>query len=194
MRVLIKVYFPYRFVWKINVNLAMPVGRLRSLMHLGTDQLVFSGQILPDIGTLSGYGVKEGDTLVVVSNVPHDREMERWLVITNDADAFHDRMQFIVNEQTAQEAARIHDVLMAKIERKPKMFRRICSQLDTRRPKPSPQTSQATVMYDKPDQPSCLPLPVQWAVPAAPQAECEAQEDALVAERDPIEPAVKPNC
>ena len=186
------VYFPSRFVSKISVSLSTRVGDLRKLMRLGPCELVCQGQVLADSQTLRFYNMKERDTIVVISGVPSEHEIERWLVVTSDTEAFHDRMQFMVNEKTAREAARMHDVLMTKIERKPRTFRRVCAAVANRSADCEVRTTEVTVNYGKAEEPSSRPLPVHWPVEEIAKASVPTREETLVEDKEQPEPTVKP--
>jgi len=163
-RVSLVVYFPSRAVVRLSVNLAACVGGLRRVMGLDSCQFVLHGQLLSDALTFRFYNVKENDAIVVVPEQARGHEVDKWVLLTSDVDAFREKIQFIANENTAREAAKIRDEFMTKMERKPRSFRRLCNAAASAgRPfvyKPIALNAE----YDRPAAPATQALPVCWAL------------------------------
>jgi hypothetical protein len=155
------VYFPGRFVVRLSVSPTARISYLRSLIRDSTSSFVYNGEILNDAMTFAFYRIRELETIVVV---PASSEVEKWAQLTRDADAFQERIQFILNEDTARETARIRDMMLTKVERRPRPFRRLCLSVDAWPTRP-PSAIDAVPMkidYAPAQGPSCDPLPAAW--------------------------------
>jgi hypothetical protein len=132
-------------------------------MGLEDCQFIYNGQVLGDSMTFRSYRIKEKDTLVVVPGGPSGTEADRWLSLTQDEEGFHEKVQFILREDTAREAARIRDVLMTKMERKPRPFRRLCTAVMAMPlPTVAGKKIDLNIDYAQLEEPSIDPLPIFW--------------------------------
>lgn len=149
---------------KVNVDGTGRVSELRRVRQLDGCVVVFKGQILGDARTFDFYNVKENDTLIVVGGGRQDAEVEKWLNITGDGDrdSVQDRFRLLFDEGTAREVARIRDVLLTKVERKPRTFRRLCGVIREVARRPSGENSVALIEGPSATNPSIEPLPVMW--------------------------------
>lgn len=198
-RVPIRAYFPSRSVVTIKVNLSVRVSDLRKLMHLESCCFIYQGQIMCERRPLHTYNIKEDEVIVVISDAQQSPELDKWLSVTSEADCFQDRIRFMVNDTTARETAKLRDMVMTKIERKPRSFRRLCNAVQAL---PKRQFYNRDIPlnldYETPDAPSCAPVPVNWDGSANPSTDVgvAASEDALVSEKVPpvpVTPVIKPS-
>lgn len=160
-RVPLMVYVPCRFVVKLNLSLSDKVSDLRRVLKIGNGQfsLIFQGQLLSDSMSLDAYHIKERDTIVAIPT-SKETEVDKWMTITKDVDTFHEKIHFMANEQTAREAGRIRDLIMTKIERKPRSFRKLCESVQSVQRPIVPKSIDLVVDYPKLDGPCCEPLPL----------------------------------
>ena len=197
-RVPIMVYFPSRSVVKLKVNLSMSIGDLRKLMHLESCSFVYQGQLLCESMTLRSYDIKEKDAIVVIPDVPQASDVDKWISVTSDVDSFQDRIRVMVNDRTARETAKLRDMVMTKIERKPRSFRRLCGAVQAL-PKRNfyQRHTPIDISYPAPDGPSTAPLPTNWDTTANASADVgvAAPADALESDKVPpvsVPPVIKP--
>jgi hypothetical protein len=187
------VYFPGRFLLRVSVSPTARVSYLRSLIRDSTSSFVYNGVLLNDAMTFSFYRIRELETIVVV---PIPTEIEKWAQLTQDADAFQERIQFILNEETARETARIRDLMLTKLERRPRPFRRLCASLDSwpsRSPSPT-DGNPLQIHYPRADGPSCDPLPAAWmSLPVSRRAVHVAGPAELIQEGEAVGRPRRPN-
>jgi hypothetical protein len=185
------VYFPGRFVVRLSVSPSARISYLRSVIRDSTSSFVYNGEILNDAMTFSFYRIRELETIVVV---PAASELEKWAQMTRDADAFQERIQFILNEDTARETARIRDMMFTKLERRPRPFRRLCTSLDAWPARPPSATTRLTIDYPRADGPSCEPLPAAWTGrPVSTRALHVAGPAEIIQEGEVVQRSPRPN-
>ena len=162
-RISVMIYVPCRYVVKLNVNPKAHISDLRRLLTLEQCQFVFQGQLLVEARTFQFYRIKNGDTLVVVQSPDLGVEVDKWLSITDDVDSFRDKMKSVLNEDAGKETARIRDMLMTKLERKPRTFRKLCVAVEALSQRTF-RNKQIQLCTDFPagDAPSVEPLPVSF--------------------------------
>ena len=157
------IYHPCRYVVKLILNPKAHISDLRRLLPLEHCQFVFEGQLLVDTKTFQFYGIKTGDTLVVVQAAEMGLEVDKWLSITDDVDGFRDKMKSVLNEGAGRETARIRDMLMTKLERKPRTFRKLCVAVENLAQRTfSGKNIELNTDFVTGDAPSDKPLPVNW--------------------------------
>ena len=117
---------------------------------------------MSDSYPLMYYDIKERDIIIVV---PAESLTEQWISMTRNSEMFKDRVRNIIDYQTSQEMARIRDFQIAKIERRPKIFRRMCSSVNNpmTRTRSKPSFSLSRAPESPPPAPSAEPLPAFWA-------------------------------
>ncbi|EAY06505.1 hypothetical protein TVAG_257440 [Trichomonas vaginalis G3] len=161
----IMVYNPGRWILKANVLSTATVNDILQLIPDRIVKFVHNGIELTDSFSLSMYGVKEGDVIFVLPETKNGASYtEKWASLTKDRDLFHDRVCSLIDPETAMEAARIRDLQMLRMERKPKVFRKISSVYKS--DAPTKQKSKAPVNAVEPpklNKPSAAPLPTFWA-------------------------------
>lgn len=160
-RVPLMVYVPCRFVVKLSLSLSEKVSDLRKVLKIGNDQfsLIFQGQLLLDSVSLESYHIKEKDTIVAIPITSKETEIDKWLTITKDVETFHEKIHFMSNEKTTREAGRIRDLIMTKIERKPRSFRKLCQSVQSAQRPIESKSIDLVLNWPKQDGPSCEPLP-----------------------------------
>jgi hypothetical protein len=186
------VYFPGRFVVRLSVLPTARISYLRTVIRDSTSALIYNGELLNDAMTFAFYRIREFEIIVVV---PSHAAVERWAQVTRDADAFQERIHFILNEDTARETARIRDMMLTKVERRPRPFRRLCSALDLWPARPAAgDAAPLRIDYPRADGPSRDPLPAAWASrAAAPRAVRVAGPAELIQEGDVGVRSPRPN-
>jgi hypothetical protein len=167
------IYYTNRSVVTVNVLPSSPVGDIRQMTRLRDWDLICNGQILSDAITFESYGICSKDTIIALPSTRADTETRRWVAITRDSDAFHERLRLLMNEKTGNESARIHDVAMTKYERRPRAFRKLCV---TAQSALNPTTSQISLPsmtgYEPASEPNCAAMPFSWDTMSLPGTSC----------------------
>jgi hypothetical protein len=160
------------------------------MIDLRNCDLIFNGELLSDTATFDTYGIRSKDAIVAIPSNSETLEARRWLTITRDSDAFHEKIRFLLNENTAHESARIHDVVMNKIERRPRAFRRLCSTVDSIWSQhPSECSIASNVGYSPASAPSSAPLPFSWNPANMNEAACCIPAGPATVDVKPDQPA-----
>lgn len=135
-----------------------------------------------------------------------DEEVQKWIRLTQDTETFNEKMRMIVNQDNARETARLKDILLAKIERKPRYFRKLClavkenhnifgvpsSRLNYFEQNRN-QNSSLVIDYTSNNEPSTEPLPIFFPKTGADElCSLEKNGDTIFSETDSISPALKP--
>jgi hypothetical protein len=160
----VAVYCPCKCIMNLNVLPSSKIGELRKPLGLEDCHFVFNGQILGLGTTFKSHKIKAKDTLVVIPGGTVNAEVEKWRSWTEDKERFNERLRLVMRSDTTRETARIRDVMMTRLERKPRQFRRICGAMMS-----APATSRSAGKwssnfdYEGGAAPSCAPLPIFWS-------------------------------
>ena len=161
-RVELKICSPHRPVRIITARLS---GQIKALQGLWEDRkrFIFNGVELIESMTFDFYGIKDGDSIIAL---PADQAVfstHQWLNLTRDSDTFNDCMRWMLDPRTNGEASRLRDLHMLKMERRSKLFMRMCAPFaceDTR----ASAIPAANTTYSSATAPSTEALPVLWAL------------------------------
>jgi hypothetical protein len=124
--------------------------------------LIFNGQLLDDNCTLDFYNIQPNDSIVALPSSPAaSAQVERWMRITRDADAFSDCVRSLINEKSRSEVLRLQDLRAMRLESRPRVYRRICA-AECNTSTMSTGTVHPTVIPRKENEASNKPLPVYW--------------------------------
>jgi hypothetical protein len=152
------VYAPGRFAVKLPISPFAEVSELRSHINLGSSIFVWKGQLLLDRMTFAFYRICQMDVIVAVPGPV--LEAEKWTKVTEEAEAFQERVHFILNAGTALELARLRDLRHLRADAQGIGLRRPTTAWTGRAE--SPPSPPLTIDYRAPDHPSCDPLPAEW--------------------------------
>lgn len=162
-RVELIVCSPHQPVRLISAKLA---GQIRSLQRLWPNspkKFIFNGSILAPEMTFDFYGIRNGDTIIALSKESHENYTTtgRWITLTRDNENFSESIKSMIHPRTAREASRLKDLHLMKLERKPKLFMKLCEpfiEKDT-----ESKVEQSTLFLpDQATEPSTSALPVFW--------------------------------
>ena len=162
---------------------------------------MYSGMVITKNITFKSLGVKPGESIVLISSKSKSRscddEIQKWVQITQDMEAFNEKMQLILNEDNAREAARLWDVVLSKIERKPRSFRRLClalsenNKLRDAEENEENESNQLSTDYTIPDYPSTDPLPVFFSHDDKDDYCSMAKDESLLTMAETISPILR---
>lgn len=159
----IMVFNPGRWILKANVLSTATITDILQLIPDRFVRFIHNGTELSSTFSLSMYGVKEGDVIFVLPESKSGSYTEKWTNLTKDRDLFHDRVCSLIDPETAMEAARIRDLQMLRMERKPKVFRKISSVYKVDAPTKQKSKIPAIPNFPKKNEtPSIEPLPAFW--------------------------------
>jgi hypothetical protein len=113
--------------------------------------------------TFEFYGVRDGDSIVAlpIENEDSVYGTNHWLTLTRDSESFNEALRWMLEPATAGEAARLRDLQLMRLERKPRSFMKIFSRagMDEREPT---RSDSSTVLGLPPKSPSVDALPIEW--------------------------------
>jgi hypothetical protein len=113
--------------------------------------------------TFEHYGIHDGDSIIVLPREVSSSisRVNLWLSLTRGDSIFNDCVRSIVDPATSGEAARLRDLHMTRIERRPRAFMKICTQC--LQGEADGRSRLATVIPEpSPISPSTNALPIVW--------------------------------
>jgi hypothetical protein len=153
---------PVRFV---SARLSGQIHALQSLWPNSPKRFIYHGLELEESMTFHDYGLRDGDSIIALS---HEgpcvfEKVNLWLGLTRDRETFNDCMGWLLNPNTAGEAARLRDLHFIRMERRPRVFMNMCTpylqqEIEKRSGLPF------TIEYRSPRSPSTEALPILWNV------------------------------
>ena len=142
---------------------------------------------LVETKTFLYYGINDGDSIIALpknayigkfdqksgqfsernnrfDSIENDFSTAQWLSVTRDNDTFNECMRWILNPNTAAEAARLRDMHLIKMEKKPKMMMKMIMQLENSILNDAVVSNSIPLKidYDPLKSPSDKPLPILW--------------------------------
>jgi hypothetical protein len=172
-RVEIRIISPQHPVRSVSVRLSGQIQALQSLWPDSPKKFICGGIELMQEMTFAQSGIRKGEAIIALplcSKSPI-ADASLWLNLTRDHTCFNECMQWMLDTRTSGEAARLRDLRLMKMDRRPRVFMKMCShflQTDTQT-----QWGDATTI---PGQsllsPSTEALPIFWNV-SCPQFQFE---------------------
>ena len=121
--------------------------------------------------TFNFYGIRDGDSIIALPKYQfNDLKCSQWMCLSRDCDSFNEYMKWMVDPRTSDEAARIRDLHIMKMEKRPRayikmrypMFEENDSKTDTNAIFQKIEKTNLDLSQNKSDAPSEEPLPVLW--------------------------------
>lgn len=130
----ISVYLcvPKNYASKVNVNVDHCVGIFQKRFPNEHKKFIYNGQYLMNEFTFGFYGIKNDDVIVAVSDDKNkiDFSNNNWMHASRDSEDIANRIAFSMNAKTRPEASRLRDLKFMSIERKAKVFRKMCNMVN----------------------------------------------------------------
>jgi hypothetical protein len=167
-RVELKVCLPHQPVRLISARLTGPVGALQTLWPEAPKRFIFNGLELLHGMTFDFYGIRDGDSIVALP-LGHGESIygtSSWLNATRDIEAFNEALKWMFDPATSDEAARLRDLHLMRLERRPKGLVKMYSSLLAREESNRSPPIALRISYAPALAPSTEPLPELWAVAA----------------------------
>jgi hypothetical protein len=124
-KIYLHVYFPGHCVAQVNVVATAQIQELRRLASTDSVTYMSNGTILDENHTFEFYGLRPSDTIVALPGASQSGDLIKWITFTRDSDAFSNRITGIVRRDISREAGRIRDMQLARMERRPRTFRKL---------------------------------------------------------------------
>jgi hypothetical protein len=148
----------------VNVHSTDLISELRKIVLVESPVFICKGQVLSETNSFAFYGIRDNEAIVILPNDCPDPDLVRWNCLTRDSDRFNERIRSIMDPRTQNEVSRLKDLILFKLERRPRQFQRWCAA--SCRPIPLSLHEQVSdpisISYIRPDNVSCEPLPVIW--------------------------------
>jgi hypothetical protein len=181
-RVELKVFTPQNPVRFISARLSGQILSLQSLWPDHPKTFIFNGIELSLHQTFAYYGLHEGDSLIALPREAERSSANSWLHLTRDEDNFKESIQFLLDPTTSGETARLRDLHMARLERRPRAFMKMCN--DFSHKKAERRSSSGTrISTQTPTSPSTDALPLLWEMDEVASELGEAEKSDPVADR-----------
>jgi hypothetical protein len=114
--------------------------------------------------TFAASGFRNGDSIVALPvHTPGSIcGRSQWINLTRDSESFNESLRWMLDPATAGESARLRDLQLMRLERRPRSMRRLCSPVLPEADSP-PRTDSSTVLGLPLKSPSvdALPLTVE---------------------------------
>lgn len=128
--------------------------------------LLFNGAPLDGKLSFKFYGIKNDDIIVVIPKNANKKMLSGyWMSLSHDDASFREDVSNLINPKISQEAGKINELRLLKLESKPKAYRKFLREIhdDTL----MPLHPMKTVVPDKSSTPSIEPLPCFWNTSSA---------------------------
>ena len=162
-KILLNIYCPGQWVLKVNVLETATSNDIKKFIKNKDVELLYNGLKLTRQYNFKFYGLRNEDVLVVVpKNTDIKAIPSSWENISQDEDVFRERISSVINPRISEEAGRIRDLQLFKIENKPNVFRKLLA-FYQQEPAPKPEKPTKTFVPNQADKPSSEPLPCFWS-------------------------------
>ena len=163
-RVELIICSPHQPVRLISAKLTGQIKSLQRLWPNSQRKFIFNGSELTPEMTFDYYGIKSGDSIIAL---PVDRQdnyttTSRWITLTRDNENFSESIKSMIHPRTAREASRLKDLHLMKIERKPKLFMKLCAPFLEKDANSEIESTTLLLPEQQASEPSATALPVFW--------------------------------
>jgi hypothetical protein len=126
---------------------------------------IHHGALLRMDHTLEYYGVKDGDTIIAVVELPQSSVLpslvDRWLTLTRTSDSFSDRVRSLMTPTSRRESLRLRDLAMLRAENSRTRNRRLVRRFFERSYREDEQAENSVIAENSAEL-SAEPLPKCW--------------------------------
>ena len=170
-RIELLVCSPHQPVRVISARVTGQISALQSLWPESPKRFIYNGNQLHETMTFNFYGIRDGDSIIALPKYQfNDLKCSQWMCLSRDYDSFNEYMKWMVDPRTSDEAARIRDLHIMKMEKRPRayikmrypMFEENDSKTDTNAIFQKIEKTNLDLSQNKSDAPSEEPLPVLW--------------------------------
>ena len=157
---------PMCSVRPVFVLLSQPVQILHKLFpNEKPRKFFFNGQILSESHSFGFYSFKDKDSIIAISNQQEnqgDQINSFWTQLSKNNDSFQEIINWATYPPTAKELARLRDLHMNKLERKPSFFKKLSATRLAYEESARPVPIITKTYYEKPKEITSEPLPSFW--------------------------------
>ena len=154
---------PKKYTRRICIKKNQKINTLQKRFPNDPKKFIFNGQYLGEEFTFNFYGINNHDIIVAVpDNCGFDLSNSNWIHASRDSDDIADRISFSMNSKTRPEASRLRDLKFMSIERKPRIYRKMCGAVERSADEFPKVFSNTIIDYTYTDSPSVQALPVCW--------------------------------
>jgi hypothetical protein len=155
---------------QITLSPQTAVHTLKDFLPSPDFQLIYGGATLDGEMPLSSYAVNDGDCILAI--VKETASFPVWTRLTEDREAFRERMQTIINPTLSSEYARLKDLRMGRAAQRPKFLTALADY--QRSLEKRPEEKDNTAIPDRINSPSSDPLPALWLSPESVEMEARS--------------------
>ena len=161
-KILLNIYCPGQWVIKVNVLETATSYDIQKFIKNHDVELLYNGMQLTKKHDFKYYGLKKEDVIIVVPKSTNLKTIpSSWENISQDEDIFRERISSVINPKISEEAGRIRDLQLFKVENKPNVFRKLLA-LYNQEPAQRPVKTTKSIIPEKAEVPSTQPLPCFW--------------------------------
>ncbi|OHT07870.1 hypothetical protein TRFO_23727 [Tritrichomonas foetus] len=122
-RIELMVCTPHQPVRVISARLSGQISALQSLWPENPKRFIYNGNQLLEGMTFHFYGIRDGDSIIALpKDTISDLHCSQWLCLSRDSDNFNEYMKWMLDPRTSGEAARLRDLHLWKIEKRPRIY------------------------------------------------------------------------
>jgi hypothetical protein len=159
-RVELKVCTPHQPVRLISARLSGQIRALQSLWPAAPKKFIFNGLELLEGMTFDFYGIRDGDSIVALP-IEQSDAVNQWIILTRDHEGFNESLRWMLDPATAGEAARLRDLHLMRLDRRPRVLMKMYSPLMDDE-SPHGYHDAINLAYEPPRRPSTEALPTPW--------------------------------
>ena len=155
---------PNKYTRRICIRKNQKISILKKRFPNDPKKFIYNGQYLGNEFTFDFYGMNDHDIIVAVpDNCEFNLSNNNWIHASRDSDEIADRISFSLNSKTRPEASRLQDLRFTTVERKPRLYRRMCSAVNKAIDNfPKTFSNNKSIDFSDTDSPSVQALPVCW--------------------------------
>jgi hypothetical protein len=160
----LKICTPHQPVRFISARLSGQIRALQTLWRSHPKRFIFNGIELREDMTFESYGIRDGDSIVAIplDNRDSVSDASQWLSLTRDTETFNESLRWMLDPATTAEAARLRDLQLMRLERRPAAFMRLYAPTGLADDEPV-RSDSSTVVGLPPKSPSVDALPLTLA-------------------------------
>ena len=159
------LYTPNEPIRCVNVKSRAKIQILNTIYGSNTRSFIYNGIELSTFRTFGSYGMSNQDIIISIPNKPkHAYFLQKWLNIAKDNDEFNHKIKSMINPKTASEAARLNDMYFSKLERRPRIYQKLCFKCINSNIKYIHSPIPLNIDSSSTNEPSTEPLPVFWSI------------------------------
>lgn len=120
-RIELMICTPHQPVRIVSAKLSGRINALQILFPDSPKTFIYNGMQLIESETFSSYGISDGESIIALPK-HDDKNFESWKKLTSERAEFNDLVRSMTSPSTTNEAARLRDLRLIKMESKSHLY------------------------------------------------------------------------